>query len=70
MVEVDLRAAQAGRLADAQAVAEHHQHQEMVAGAVASRLGGLQQRADLGPAEEVLAPLMRVGGRVRGMADG
>jgi len=39
----------------------HHQHQQVVAGAVPCLLGALEQALDLAGVEEVLVALMRVG---------
>jgi hypothetical protein len=42
LVEVNVVAAQTDRLADAQAMAVRHQHEQMIANAVSSPLGGLE----------------------------
>jgi hypothetical protein len=69
LVEVDLVAAQADRLTDAQAVAVHHQHQQVVADAVPPAPSGIEQRGDFGSAEEILAPLVTVDGAGSGTFD-
>ncbi len=62
LIEVDVVAAQADRLADAQAVAVHHQHQQVISDAVSPPLGGLEQARHLGLVQEILAPLMGISG--------
>ena len=64
VVEVQLVAAQADSLSDAQAVAEHHEQEQMVTCAVPSHLGGVKQRRDLALAEVVLGAFMPVSGAV------
>src|SRR5450755_364452 len=62
MVEIDLIAAYADRLAHAQAVSEHHQDQEMIADAVPALLHGVEELGDLRRAQEVFGALVAVGG--------
>ena len=69
LIEVDVVAAQADRLADAQAVAVHHQHQQVIADAVSPPLGGLEQVRHLGLVQEILAPLMGISGDTRATFD-
>jgi hypothetical protein len=61
LAEVDVAAPQRHRLGDAQAVAERHEHEEVVAHPVPAGLGGPEQALDLGRAEEVADTLMVVG---------
>jgi hypothetical protein len=63
MIEIDLIAAQADRLADPQTMAVHHQDQQIIANALPALLGGIDQAGDLRLAQEVLAATS--GGRVR-----
>jgi hypothetical protein len=42
LIEVNVVAAKPDRLADAQPMAAHHQYQQVIAGAVAPALGGLE----------------------------
>ena len=53
LIEVDVVSPQADRLADAQAMAVHHQHQQVIADAVSPPLGGLEQGRDLGLVQEI-----------------
>jgi hypothetical protein len=69
LVEVDVVAAQAGRLADAQAVAVHHQHEQVIADAVSPSLGGLEQVGDLGLVQVILGPLTGIRGGIRATFD-
>src|SRR4051794_6175401 len=48
LIEVDVVAAQADRLAHTQPMAVHHRHQQVIADAVTPPLGGLEQVRDLG----------------------
>ena len=61
-VEVQLVQPQADRLADPQAMAEHHEQQQVVARAVPAGLGRLQQGGEFGRGQEVLGPLVPVRG--------
>jgi hypothetical protein len=64
LVEVQLIAAQVDSLADAQAVAEHHEQEQVIANTVPARLRGVEQRGDLAIAEVVLVALVPVRGAV------
>lgn len=60
LLKVDVVAAQADRLADAKAMAIHHQDQQVIADAVSPPLGGLEQDADFGLAQKILTPFMGI----------
>ena len=60
VVEVDLVAAEADCLADAQTVPKHHEDQEMIPDPVPSGLGGVEQGGDFGLTQKILTPLMGV----------
>jgi hypothetical protein len=62
MLKINLIAADADRLAHAQAVSEHHEAQQMVADAVPALLEGVEERGNLGGAQEVFGALVGVGG--------
>src|SRR5215510_14542936 len=59
--DVELTAAHADGLADAQAVPVDHQEQGIVADAVPAFLGRLKQASDLRLAEEILRALVGIG---------
>src|SRR5271166_2585201 len=59
-LEVDLVDAQAAGLDGPQAVLEDHSQEQVIAGAVASVLGGGKQRSDLAPGEKVLGPARQI----------
>ena len=59
--KIHLIAPQSDHLADLQAVAIHHQHQQTIAHAVAPGLGGLEQCRDLRLGQEILGPFVPVG---------
>ena len=59
--EVDVGAPERHRLGDAQAVAEEHEDEEVVARPVPAGAGGLEQALDLGLPEEVAGALVAVG---------
>ncbi len=62
VVEVDLVAAQADRLADAQTMTKHRQNEQVIADPVAAGLGGVEQGGHFAVAQKILAPLMRIRG--------
>ena len=62
MLKIDLIAADADRLAHAQAMSEHHEPQQMVANAVPALLEGVEKCGHLGGAQEVFVALVGVGG--------
>jgi hypothetical protein len=64
-VEIDFIPAQSNRLADPQPVAVHREQDEVVTGSVPPGLGAIQQGGDLGFAQEIPAPLVRVRHRSR-----
>lgn len=65
VVEVDLVAAQADRLADAQAMTKHRQNEKVIADAMTPGLGGIEQGGDFGIAQKILAALMGIRGGCR-----
>src|SRR5271154_6939174 len=69
VVKVDLVAAQTDRLADAQTMTKHREDEKVVADAMTSGLGGIEQGGDFGIAQEILAALMRIGGGCRSTFD-
>jgi uncharacterized protein DUF4158 len=69
LIEVDVITAQAGRLADAQAVAVHHQYEQVIANAMPPSLGGLEQVGDFGFAQIILVSLMGIRGGTRATFD-
>jgi hypothetical protein len=62
MLKINLIAADADRLAHAQSMSEHHETQQMVADAVPALLEGVEERGNLGGAQEVFGALVGVGG--------
>lgn len=60
---VELVATQADGLADPEAVAVHHQQEQVVAHAVPSGPGGVQQLGHLAGGQVILVALVPVGGR-------
>src|SRR5450631_2110321 len=61
LLKIDFIAADADRLAHAQAVSEHHEGQQMVPNAVPALLERVEERGDLGGAQEVFGALVGVG---------
>ena len=59
--EVDVAAPERHGFGDAQAVAEEHEHEQVVARPVPAGAGGLEQALDLGRAEEVASAFVVVG---------
>ena len=66
LIEVHIVAPQSHRFGDAQAVPVHHQHEQVVAGAVPALLRRVEDAVDLLRAQEVFVALMRVGCMRRG----
>jgi hypothetical protein len=62
LLEIHFVTPQRHCLADPQAVAIHHEHQQMVAHAMPCGLGSIEQRGDFGLRQEVLGPFVAVGG--------
>ena len=60
--KVHLIAPQSDRFTHPQPVPVHHQHQQMIARAVAAILRGVEQLLDFHIIEKILAALMRIGG--------
>ena len=61
-LDIDGPAAHSNGLRDAQAVPVDHQEQRVITDAVAPFLGRLEQPIDLRPVQEVLGPLVGIGG--------
>ena len=60
-----MRSPQRDGLGDPKPVSEHHQKQEVIANAVAARLGGYEQPVDLRLSEIVAAAFVRIRGAIR-----
>ena len=61
LLQVQIVSSEAHRFADPQAVAVHHQHEQVVANAVPALLRGVEEEIDLAFAQEVFVALVGVG---------